>query len=135
MKRKTLLFSTFAAAIVAATMGLTALSTPAAAHYGGRAHCGHGYGYGYGAGYGYRDDGYYAYRPVTRFRAVRMMRWRGFRNIYSVYCYRGFWVIKGRGRVTPYGYRPWHYIRFINARSGRIYRTLPRYARYWYRYR
>lgn len=129
MTRKTFFLSTLVAALAVATMGLTALSTPAAAYYGSAA------GYSYGAGYRDRDDyrGYYHRRPITRYRAVRMMRRRGFRNIYGVYYYRGFWVVKARGRVTRYGYRPWYFIRFIGARNGRMYRNLPRYGRYRYR--
>ena len=134
MKRKTLFLSTLVATFVTAIMGLTALSTPAAAYSDGCDRCGYGTSAGYGYGYRDRDDyRYYARRPITRHRALRMMRWRGFRNIYGVYRYRGFWVVKARGRVTPYGYRRWSYIRFISARTGRFYRNLPRYRRYRYR--
>lgn len=114
--------TTFAATVLATTLGLA--STAEAGHrhrdqvrnFAPRQHC--------------VWQGR-AKRNLAR-RSVRIVQSHGFRRVYDVDCQRRMFRIKGSAKVYRNGrvrYTRW--TRWVNPRSGQIHRYNPVYSAYW----
>lgn len=126
---RSILTGTLAAAAVAATMGLApGLSGKAEAHSRWYQHQQRIDRFAPTRGCVWRGR---AKRHLAR-RSVRLVRSYGFRRIYDVDCQHRIYRIKGSAKVYRNGRIRWQrWTRWVNPRSGRIYRYNPVYSAFW----